>query len=98
MNVLNKDNLKISYEIEEIIDKIKELKNPQSFFITNDQSKNHNEISVAEKSLISNIRRGMNIADKPQTQLAITANANSAYSVQKLQHPQIDMSKLSSDQ
>jgi uncharacterized coiled-coil DUF342 family protein len=28
LNDLNKDNLKISYEIEEIMDKIKELKNP----------------------------------------------------------------------
>lgn len=38
LNQLNKDNLKISYDIEEIMDKIKEIKNPQSFFVTNDRS------------------------------------------------------------
>lgn len=38
LNVLNKDNLKISYDIEEIMDKIKDIKNPQSFFLTNDRS------------------------------------------------------------
>ena len=99
LNVLNKENLKISYDIEEAIDKIKELKNPQSFFITHDQTKNHQDISVAEKSLISNIRRGMNIADKHQNnQLAIVSHPiDSAYSVAKLSHPQIDMDKLSSD-
>ena len=68
LNVLNKDNLKISYEIEEIMDQIKELKNPQSFFLTNESryiagqpSNARDNLSVAEKSLISNIKRGMNL-------------------------------------
>lgn len=90
LNVLNKDNLKISYDIEEMIDKIKELKNPQSFFVTNDQNKNQQELSIAEKSLISNIKRGMNIVDKQHgNQLAINAypNTHSAYTVAKLSHP-----------
>ena len=53
------------------MDQIKELKNPQSFFLTNNESKflnnnavSKNELSVAEKSLISNIKRGMNLNDK----------------------------------
>lgn len=69
LNMLNKDNLKISYSIEELLDQIKELKNPQSFFITNDQSKflkaqdksGIGQISIAEKSLISNIQKGLNL-------------------------------------
>ena len=66
--MLNKDNLKISYDIEEIMDKINEIKNPPSFFLTNDRSMGMkgdksalNNMSLAEKSLISNIRKGMGI-------------------------------------
>mmetsp|Transcript_14278 Transcript_14278/g.10327 ORF Transcript_14278/g.10327 Transcript_14278/m.10327 type:complete len:100 (+) Transcript_14278:89-388(+) len=38
LNQLNKHNLKVSYDIEEIMDRINEIKNPPSFFLTNDRS------------------------------------------------------------
>lgn len=38
LNMLNKDNLKISYDIEQIQDQINELKNPSGFFLTNEKS------------------------------------------------------------
>lgn len=73
LNVLNKDNLKVSYEIEELMDQIREIKNPQSFFLTNESKylqqpgKHHNDLSVAEKSLISNIKRGLSIGGDAKT-------------------------------
>eukprot|EP00347_Sterkiella_histriomuscorum_P024300 403331608 len=105
LNVLNKDNLKISYEIEEIMDQIKELKNPQSFFLTNESryipNNGKNDLSVAEKSLISNIKRGMNLNEKGNNDhqiSTINANIQSQYTVANLKHPQVDMTRLSVDQ
>lgn len=112
LNELNKDNLKISYDIEELMDKIKEIKNPQSFFLTNESKymssqPQKQELSLAEKSLVSNIRRGLNINDKSypdqQQQVAMAPLANnntrqSIYTIQNLQHPQVDFSKLTADQ
>jgi len=59
----------VSYKIEDVLDKLKEIKGPQDkFFVTNDKSHviasggfKENSISIAEKSLISNLRKGMSL-------------------------------------
>jgi len=64
LNELNRDNLKVSYEIEELLDQIKELKNPSNFFVTNEEKYKKNDISVAERSLVTGIKQGLNISSK----------------------------------
>lgn len=98
------------------MDEINEIKNPQSFFVTNDKSAiqkggSHlqHSMSIAEKSLISNIRKGMSlhpVAEKSQiekTDMLASSQVygkgyQSKYNVQHLQHPQIDMDKLNLEQ
>jgi len=84
----------VSYQIEDVLDRLKG-QTSQLFLTQNDQ-----QPSLAERSLISNLRKGMNLPVQTLTQSRSVAQLHqSVYTAQNLSYPQqVDFTRLSADE
>ena len=76
-----------------MLDQIRQHSGNSNVFITNNQV-----MSIAEKSLVSNIKKGLSLHERPSSLPAADAEWKSSYNVQELAHPQVNMGRLSEEQ